>query len=885
MLILFRPARLFMTVVILWCSSEARAQVQEFKFSANGQFLGFADMRIEKDKPVHVLLPGDKNLKGGDTWLIYSFTATKGTYSPDASNDKNTMHLSQSTIYRLNRQLAARIDLAVDNLTDSVRLVEFYETQWGKNEYTRLESDLESASKALKDTFHYANLGDTLAKFPELQELKNLEDSLKQPYHPYTVGVQFNSDSSREEIYVGKTDRLRALLANYWIRTLNKLDYKAFAKVNRPYREDWDQIGPIAQRAKYWYDVLIPLNQLSCTQPANLDSMMQAFDKFATDTLSLLRKNPVVKAATANAECYKSGLWWNYGFFSFNPLGFTTAALTYHVFLFDKEAARLHDEAAREKIEAVYCCTISINGIDSVILVRNNGVKIFSTDTTVVDPVWGFNDLHALRTAQKVVNQFEVPVTLNDCRPQYYLQFDAAHNYYADSRNKSYKRMTAQDSLSFVVHNIPANTTIVINQVSQTTTNTSSFQDVLAGLASVSGLNTASGAVSLGLLNPPPSAAYVSTNETFFTPVTNPNIANPQDRLRLYQWKNLQPFSYSVPPPPSTKTEISIPINIQGRPQPQTLIVQERWTSKDLLKAYLTLAANQWNDRILNFFFEKCHNSIKMETIWIDPQLEKFILNYLNEMLAEYYPMAKANTTKLNAIHDDLTALTQFGDIAYLSMITDRSLPPPTDSLSLLTDSTADFRSQIFQVPVYDSTRAVQATIVAKKITKKDTTTITHPIYPSVRIGTLSMFAFSAGIAVTPGFYYFKVASSSGGQLTVTNNASLVSYLVGLHFYPCKYFQLDNSFLGIKTHHFWQRFSIYAGLGLPDPLQEYYGGASFDLVPGFKLITGAHLFLNNRYEVVNNQVANQASAAKYGGVFFSFSIDPSAFVTVLGLFK
>jgi hypothetical protein len=179
----------------------------------------------------------------------------------------------------------------------------------------------------------------------------------------------------------------------------------------------------------------------------------------------------------------------------------------------------------------------------------------------------------------------------------------------------------------------------------------------------------------------------------------------------------------------------------------------------------------------------------------------------------------------------------------------------------------------------------VQATVVAKKIVKKDTTTYTHPIYPSTRIGTLSRFAFSAGIAVTPGLYIEKTATTASGQLVVTNSTSFVGYMVGLHTYPWKYLPLDNSFLGFKSHHFWQRVSVYTGVAIPNPLQDYYGGFSFDLVPGFKLVTGAHLFMNTRYQLINNQISSQASAVKYTGTFVSICIDPSAFVTVLGLFK
>jgi hypothetical protein len=854
MLLSFRTARFLITVLILCGSAVGWAQTSTFKFSGDGQFLRFAEPRVESGKPVHVVLPGDSNGSGHETSLIYSFSVRGGNYRADSTNGLNQMRLTNSAIFKLNKQLAARIDLALDNLTDSVRLQTFYQTEWGSDEFTRVQADMDSVSSMLKDTANYDSLHVWLARFPEFEELNNLEDSLRQPYHPYTVRVVFNPDSSRDEIYVVKINRLQSLLVSYWTRTLYDFHHDPFTKANRPYKEAWEQIGPIAERAKYWHDKLAPLNHLSCLPPANLNSILNQVERFTIDTLNRLENNPIIIAIRANSDIYESTFWWNYGFFGFNPLGYSTTPLTYHVFLFDKEAAALHDRAAKEKIESA-CCNLSINGIDSVIMVRNNGAKIFSTDTAMIDPVWGFNDLRALRTTQKMVNQFEVPVTLKDARPQFYLQFDAAHNYSSNPGNKKYKRMSAEDSISFVIHNISANTTVVVNQVSQTTTNTSSFQDALASLANVSGLNTAASAVNLGSLQAPALGAY-----RYGARGAGVAISFDFARVRIHIG------------PPTALTPVLFSIN---------LWVSDTMRSKTLLLALLDSLKFPPDEESVDYFFDHCFRIISLRDLLDGPKPETAVLNYLERMVSAFDAFGRPFFDIRQALND----LARFGDIAYLSMITDRSLPPPADSLSLLTDSTPALRSQIFQIPVYDSTRAVQATIVAKKIVKKDTTTITHPIYPSIRIGTLSRFAFSAGIAVTPGFLYAKSATVSGNQLTVTNNAELVSWLVGVHIYPCKYFPLDNSFLGFKTHHFWQRFSIYTGLGLPNPLEQYYGGASFDLVPGFKLITGAHLFLNNRYELTNNQIANQASAVKYGGVFVSFSIDPSAFVTVLGLFK
>ena len=866
MLKLLRSSPVLSILFLLIHSTGASAQdeVRAFKFSGEGKYIGFPDPGIEKGKQVRVQLPGNKK-DGKETWLTYSFHEAADGYTDDTANAHNTMTLPDTVIMSVNKQLAARIEIALDNLSDSVRLQEFYEAFWGKEQYNKVDSDAVKLDSILKDPSAFGHLHDAIASFPEFDELNNLEDELKKPYQPYKIGVKFNPDSSRYEVNVFKTNRFQSLLLSYWTHTLGNMHYGSLKKINRSYKEQWEQIGPIAVRAKYWYDTLQKFSKPTCNPP-DLTSLLSAVDVFMRDTLSLLDHNEVVQAVLNNSFCYQSTFWWNYGYFSFNPLGFSTAERTWHVFQVDKEAAALHDRIAKKKLDdAAFCCSLSINGVDSLIMERSKGAKIFSTDTTVVDPVWGLNDLHALRTTQKLVNQFEVPVTLKASRPQYYLQYDGARNFYADPYNVRYRRMSAADSLSFIIHNIGANTALVLNQVSQPTTNTSSFQDAVASLSTVSGLNTAASAVGLGALMPPASGAYLSGPAPF------PRLAGANEARVDNFGTNALKVNIIIGQPPAV-----IPKKF-----PPDIWVTDSMDSYTLFKEYMTAVGKPIDENVMGHYFFNCTTIVYMHDYLHTKTPKQTVINFLANLIDSFnrfaIPIANLNSA--------VQALTQYGDIAYLSMITDRSLPPPPDSLATLSDSFPAYRTQIFPVPVYDSTRAVQATIVAKKIVKKDTTTITHPIYQSVRIGTLSRFAFSAGIAVTPGFYYEKTATSAGGQLTVTNNSELVGYMVGLHIYPWRYFPLDNSFLGFKTHHFKQRLSVYTGVALPNPLQDYYGGVGFDLVPGFKLVTGAHLYLNTRYQLENNQIASQASALKYGGTFVAFCIDPSAFVTVLGLFK
>jgi hypothetical protein len=133
--------------------------------------------------------------------------------------------------------------------------------------------------------------------------------------------------------------------------------------------------------------------------------------------------------------------------------------------------------------------------------------------------------------------------------------------------------------------------------------------------------------------------------------------------------------------------------------------------------------------------------------------------------------------------------------------------------------------------------------------------------------------------------YDAKTASVINNQVTVKDNSNQVRVIVGLHIYPFKLFKQDDSFLGIKSGRWLHRFFAYTGVGIPDPLKNYYFGVGADLIPGFKLTVGEHLFRNYKYNINNNQIVEQHSALKIAGAFIGFSIEPSTFVKAIGIIK
>jgi hypothetical protein len=130
--------------------------------------------------------------------------------------------------------------------------------------------------------------------------------------------------------------------------------------------------------------------------------------------------------------------------------------------------------------------------------------------------------------------------------------------------------------------------------------------------------------------------------------------------------------------------------------------------------------------------------------------------------------------------------------------------------------------------------------------------------------------------------------SSANGPVSVSQDAQYISLVAGVHIYPAKLFNLDNRFFIHRNYgaSSWSRFSIFLGTGIPNPLQNYFTGISEDIVPGLKIHAGIHWEWYTKYNIINNQVSDQASALRNGGYYAGLNLEPTGIIsTLIGLFK
>lgn len=221
----------------------------------------------------------------------------------------------------------------------------------------------------------------------------------------------------------------------------------------------------------------------------------------------------------------------------------------------------------------------------------------------------------------------------------------------------------------------------------------------------------------------------------------------------------------------------------------------------------------------------------------------------------------------------------------YLSkfmIIANRSLPPDTSGLTPFKYEKPLYVTYFLNDGLLDSSS--QHTIKITKVSKindKDSAFVVKQI--KFKTGKIFYIDASAGLGLTVTDYTVPESQASG--LPTTKSGDKLQLTAGINIYPFGYLKVDNRILPSKPYGAIHRLSLYLGVSVSSkPLDNIYTGISYDIVPGIKTIVGGHWFKNTRYQIVNNQVFNQADGYK-PTLFFGLNIEPVTFIKALGIIK
>ncbi|OAQ41775.1 hypothetical protein A5893_01270 [Pedobacter psychrophilus] len=213
----------------------------------------------------------------------------------------------------------------------------------------------------------------------------------------------------------------------------------------------------------------------------------------------------------------------------------------------------------------------------------------------------------------------------------------------------------------------------------------------------------------------------------------------------------------------------------------------------------------------------------------------------------------------------------------YLKLLETSTLPPapwtPNQSKIPI------FETKLLKSEALDTLNTYKYTI--QSILKKDTTLIDAVKF---KVGKYVRFNLSGGLA-----YTFNAQSQNelnqDSQDNISFKSSSQSYrgiaLFNLYFVGKGMLKPDDNILPKRDgcgRLFWQ-----LGVGIPEPLTNFYSGVGYNIGPGLLFSTGIHLSGKNRYDVVNNEVIEEKKIYQPRG-YVSISVEPGNLLKALGLF-
>ncbi|MEO5911784.1 MAG: hypothetical protein ABIP95_12915 [Pelobium sp.] len=213
----------------------------------------------------------------------------------------------------------------------------------------------------------------------------------------------------------------------------------------------------------------------------------------------------------------------------------------------------------------------------------------------------------------------------------------------------------------------------------------------------------------------------------------------------------------------------------------------------------------------------------------------------------------------------------------YLKLLETSTSPPApwTPSQS----KTPIFETKLLKSEALDTLNTYKYTV--ESILKKDTTVIDAVKF---KVGKYVRFNLSGGLA-----YTFNAQSQNelnqDSQGNISFKSSSQSYrgiaLFNLYFVGKGMLKPDDNILPKRDG--CGRLFLQLGVGIPEPLTNFYSGVGYNIGPGLLFSTGVHLSGKKIYEVINNEVIEEKKVYQPRG-YVSISVEPGNLLKALGLF-
>jgi hypothetical protein len=209
---------------------------------------------------------------------------------------------------------------------------------------------------------------------------------------------------------------------------------------------------------------------------------------------------------------------------------------------------------------------------------------------------------------------------------------------------------------------------------------------------------------------------------------------------------------------------------------------------------------------------------------------------------------------------------------------------PSVDELTLeeITDTIPRFKSQAFLPDTKEAPYKFEYSLT--KVVKSDTAKAGYLKYKTdssyFNAGKRYRFQLAAGLAYSFAPIVRTNIDTSKNSFSVNKDENKMRIIAGVRFYLGKGIYLhDNRFIPRGKLGWLDKTSIMIGVGIPRPLDNYYIGAGYDIVPGFNINFGSHFYRYINYQVANNTIVDNSSILKVNG-YVAITLDPTLFVKI-----
>lgn len=206
-------------------------------------------------------------------------------------------------------------------------------------------------------------------------------------------------------------------------------------------------------------------------------------------------------------------------------------------------------------------------------------------------------------------------------------------------------------------------------------------------------------------------------------------------------------------------------------------------------------------------------------------------------------------------------------------------LPYDLEPIDLKNASTPAYSAYVQQAALDKYEAPFRDSISIQDVTKPSATKDVAKSF--LKIGALRHAQIAAGIAIAHKPVSTNTIDTSGNGFRVSASDNASNAIVGFKLYPLKTYNRDNS---IIPRYPLRRLSAFGGFDMLHPLNNFYLGGSYDIVPGLAFTIGNNYYKQTSYTVANNKVTDTKTRYASGGTFYAVTVNPILFVQIIKTF-